>query len=131
MLERLEKLEENVARLEAFRRTRSSDSIKNDTFEEWALRYGLFESIQIVIDIACHVSGKYNLGHAKSYAECIENLAAYGYLEKELARRLVAAVGLRNLLIHEYVAVDAEKLFGFLEHLDDFRAFVMQIKAAL
>jgi uncharacterized protein YutE (UPF0331/DUF86 family) len=38
--------------------------------------------------------------------------------------KLVATVGLRNLLIHEYVAIDLAQLYGFLDHLKDFEQFV-------
>jgi len=131
MLERLAKLEENIARLREFRRTRTPERLQEDPFEEWALRYGLFESIQIVIDLACHLSARYNLGVSRSYAECIENLSRHDHLDRDLARRLVAAIGLRNLLIHEYVTIETDRLFGFLDHLEDFSDFVRQIKTLL
>jgi len=50
----------------------SLEDVKKNKFDEWALRYGIFESIQIIIDIACHVAAKYNLGSSKSYVECTE-----------------------------------------------------------
>jgi len=40
-------------------------------------------------------------------------------------------VGLRNILVHEYVAVDDEKLYHFLEYLNDFIAFVQEIRENL
>jgi uncharacterized protein YutE (UPF0331/DUF86 family) len=36
--------------------------------------------------------------------------------------------GLRNLLVHEYVIVDIDKLYGLLQHLDDFKDFITAIE---
>ena len=124
MLERAQQLEENIARLKEFRKKRTIEDVVNDPFAEWALRYGLFESIQIIIDIACHLVGKYNLGVVKSYAQCLEQLEKFQYIDKALAKKLIAAVGLRNLLIYECAAIDPQRLYNFLDYLDDLAQFV-------
>ena len=120
MLERLEQLEENIARLRLFQQSKTLEDVISNPFDEWALRYGFFESIQIMIDIACHLVGKYNLGATKSYAHCIERLLEQDFIDEELAKRLIATIGLRNLLIHEYVTVDPKRLYGFLDHVGGF-----------
>ncbi len=127
MLERLKNLEENVALLKRMKKEMSAEDIRTNRFDEWALRYGLFESIQIVIDIACHIAGKYNLGASDSYAECIDKLIQHDYIDASLGQNLIAAIGLRNLLIHEYTKLDTDKLYGFLDSLDDFSRFIEQI----
>lgn len=114
MLERVQTLEENIANLKRMRSEYTLERIAENKFDEWALRYGLFESIQIVIDLSCHLVGKYNLGTAKTYVECIEKLVAHDYIDAELGKKMTAAIGLRNMLIHEYVKIDIEKLYGFL-----------------
>lgn len=50
MLERLSILERNISELEKFRSKNELAEIKNDLQLQWIMRYGLFESIQIVID---------------------------------------------------------------------------------
>ena len=37
-------------------------------------------------------------------------------------------VGLRNLLVHEYIEIDEEKLYQFLDHLDDFMQFGIEMR---
>ncbi|ADV46112.1 type VII toxin-antitoxin system HepT family RNase toxin [Nitratifractor salsuginis] len=127
MLQRIEQLEENIRSLQQFKEEHSLESIRRNRFDEWALRYGLFESIQILIDLSCHLVHRYNLGAVKSYGECIRRLVEHGYLEAALGERLTGAVGLRNLLIHEYARIDPEKLYGFLELTGDFTDFIRQI----
>ncbi|QOP44251.1 DUF86 domain-containing protein [Sulfurimonas sediminis] len=128
MLERLVQLEENISTLKELQNKISLDDVRRNKFDEWALRYGIFESIQIVIDISCHIAAKYNLGSSKSYVECIEKLEKFEYISNSLSKSLIGAIGLRNMLIHEYVRIDIEQLYSFLEYIDDFSAFAVAAK---
>jgi len=128
LLQRLETLEENIVNLNTLKRKFTVEDIKENKLDEWSLRYGIFESVQIIIDIACHISGKYNLGPAKSYAQCIENLQHQNYISKALSKNLISAIGLRNLLIHEYTKIEIEKLYDFLNFTNDFAQFIKEIK---
>ncbi len=69
-----------------------------------------------------------NLGMPKNYAESITILISAGYLKKELGKKIIKMVGLRNMLVHEYGIIDVVKLFEYLNYLDDIRAFVNAIK---
>jgi uncharacterized protein YutE (UPF0331/DUF86 family) len=88
----------------------------------------LLESIQIVIDISCHLASEYNLGNPSSYGECIELLGKNNYIGRELEHKLIGMAGLRNLLAHEYTAVKVEKLYDLLDHLDDIKEFIETVK---
>src|SRR3990172_12699318 len=117
MFHRLQLLEDNVKQLAALRNRYGLHDIKADKTKEWALRYGFLESVQIVIDISCHLVSKYNLGNPASYAECIELLKKFNYIDETLASKLAGMIGLRNILAHEYVTVEAEKLYALLDNL--------------
>jgi uncharacterized protein YutE (UPF0331/DUF86 family) len=123
MLERFRLLEENILELAKFRQNVDEEKISTDKSTQWAMRYGLLESIQIVIDISCHMVSQFNLGNPSTYSECLELLGKADYLPVELTKKLVSMAGLRNLLAHEYVAIDNKKLFGLLDNLSDFREF--------
>lgn len=129
--EKLKHLEENIIVLKDIKSTLTLDDIKSNKRYEWEVRYGLFESIQILIDISCKISSYYNLGNPKSYKECVELLVKYDYLSIELSKKILAMVGLRNLLVHEYIQVDDEKLYQFLEYLDDFILFAVEIDKSI
>lgn len=45
--ERLKTLENNIAELRKMKADVQAEAFKNNTRQQWALRYGLFESIQI------------------------------------------------------------------------------------
>ncbi|OHD78840.1 MAG: hypothetical protein A3J97_01725 [Spirochaetes bacterium RIFOXYC1_FULL_54_7] len=127
MLERLAQLESNVNRLEAIERDYKPDDLSSSNLLEWAVRYGLIESIQIVIDTACGLCNKNNLGSPRNYEDCLRLLQEFKYLPPELAGTLIRIVGLRNLLIHEYVAIDNARLYGFLSELSVFRDYAKAI----
>jgi uncharacterized protein YutE (UPF0331/DUF86 family) len=129
ILEKLKGLSDNLIILEFIREELSGGVVSKRT--EWEIRYGLFESIQIVIDIACKVTSYYNLAHPKSYGECISALVNSKYIDSNIAQKTIKMIGLRNLLIHEYATIDTVKLIDFLEYLDDFREFAHQIQKSV
>jgi len=127
LLPKLKQLEENIKLLQEIKTSISLEDLKTNRRYEWEIRYGLFESIQIIIDVSCKISNHYNLGNPQTYKECIELLGKHHYLTQELTQKVIAMVGLRNLLVHEYVAIDEEKLYQFLEFLEDFVLFIKEI----
>jgi len=126
LLSRLKELEENLRILHEFK-SLSFDDIRADKKLLWGLRYGMLESLQIVIDTSCAVVSYYNLGNPKSYAECVEILGREGYLTKGLTQHIVKAIGLRNILVHEYFGVDDELVYKSLNDLKDMEEFSVQI----
>lgn len=127
MIERLKILENNVKELQAFKKRFSLVDIRSDKSREWALRYGFLETIQIVIDVSCHLVVKYNLGNPASYSDCIDLLKRHEYIDEQLADKLFGMIGLRNILVHEYIIVEAEKLYYLLNNVDDFKEFADKI----
>ncbi len=123
---KLKELEDNLDELQRFEQYEASD-LQEDRQLRWALRYGFLESIQRVIDVACAVVSLKSLGYPKSYADCIRMLRDAGILPEALAGDLVKAVGLRNILVHDYLEVDDGELLRSLDQLDDLRAFVSHI----
>ena len=125
---KLKRLEDNLRVLSNFKNEYSLEDITSNKVDEWGLRYGLLESIQIIIDIACSFVADKNLGLPKNYSECITLLISNKYLDKSLGNRLTKMVGLRNLLVHEYGIIDTEKLYEYLDHLQDIRDFAASLK---
>ena len=131
MLDRLHQLEDNIAELLQFKIKNSFEDIKGNKSIEWSLRYGFLETIQIIIDISCHLASKYNLGNPKSYSECIELLSKYKYIDEGLNEKMVGMVGLRNILVHEYINIDLHQLYDLLNNIEDFKEFVKKIKSKI
>lgn len=125
--DKLKRLEDNLRELNNFKMNYTLEDVIADKVDEWGLRYGLFESIQIIIDLACSFVSEKNLGMPQNYSECISILVSNKYLDKDLGERISRTVGLRNLLVHEYGIIDVKKLYEYLDHLKDIRDFAIAI----
>lgn len=127
MRERLIQLEANLGKLERLRDQRTDEPVGDPSDRAWAIRYDLIESIQIVIDTACAIVNRNNLGVPKNHEDCLKRLADAGYLQRDLAATLVCILGLRNLPIHEYVTIDDARVETSLADLSTFRAYAKAV----
>ncbi len=132
MYSRIELLENNIIELEKMKvQLEHEPDLFQKKTNEWSLRYGLLESIQIVIDIACHIVGNYNLGNPNSYGNCVELLVKFNYIDESLGKNIRSMIKLRNLFAHEYTLVDVKKLSSYLGLLEDFRNFIRSVSGYL
>ncbi|HLE97681.1 MAG TPA: DUF86 domain-containing protein [Candidatus Thermoplasmatota archaeon] len=84
--------------------------------------------LECMIDVGEMVIAWKSLGHAEENRDVFLLLGRRGVLDEALARRLVRAAGLRNLLVHQYEAIDRERLKRTLsEDLKDFSEFARQV----
>ncbi|MCP5498580.1 MAG: DUF86 domain-containing protein [Leptospiraceae bacterium] len=127
-MSKLSLLEDNILQLERLKiKHKDNPDFFSEKTNEWALRYGFLESIQIIIDISCDISTTYNLGNPKNSRECIEILATNKYLSSSLSETLAKMVGLRNLLAHEYAKINIKQLASFLNRITDFKKFISEV----
>ncbi len=84
----------------------------------------LQRATQACIDAANHVVAEQGLGLPATQRETFSLLEQAGVLDSELAGRLRAMVGLRNVAVHAYVDIDLAVLRAIVAtHLDDLRRF--------
>ena len=65
----------------------------------------------------------------EDYGDTFEVLAREGVLAADLASRLRAAAGLRNVLVHGYADLDHDAVWASLERLGALRDFAAAIVA--
>ena len=81
-------------------------------------------AIECCVDIATHVIGAEGWTPPATSRAAFQVLAGHGRIPVDLARRLGAAAGLRNLLVHHYTAIDLTRLAAAVrDDLDDLREF--------
>ena len=68
-------------------------------------------AVQNCIDIAAHIISEEELGIAGSTNEMFYILQENGYLSPELTENMVAAVGFRNLVVHEYGNIELRQVY--------------------
>src|SRR3990172_7136634 len=99
------------------------DRFLADRKEQWAAAYALQTTVQALLDAGAHIlSGRFKES-PREYAEIVPQLIRHGVLHAPLGERLLKVAGFRNILVHEYAAVDYALVHEKLGQLDDLAAF--------
>lgn len=102
----------------------SSDALLADRTRREVVILNLFIALQDCLALAAHWLADAGLDVPQSYAEVFRRLGERGVIDPELAARLAAAAGLRNLVAHRYGALDWQRIHAFAAtRLDDLLAF--------
>jgi uncharacterized protein YutE (UPF0331/DUF86 family) len=85
-------------------------------------------AVQSCIDIAAHIIGEEGLGVPGSTSEMFYLLEESGYLDRDLAEKMVKAVGFRNLIVHQYSKVEMKRVFEIAQKdIQDLREYLVAI----
>jgi uncharacterized protein YutE (UPF0331/DUF86 family) len=78
--------------------------------------------------LAAHIISDEELGIAGSTNEIFYILQENGYIDIKLADKMVAAVGFRNLVVHEYGRIDLKQVYEIAQgDVDDLEMFLRTI----
>ena len=64
----------------------------------------------------------------EDYTEAVRSLARDGRFPPELVRKLERLPGFRNVVIHEYVALDLDRVIDALDDLDPVEQFLELVR---
>lgn len=108
----------------------SVEAMRSDRKTRDLVLYELQRAIQNVLDLGSHLLA--DRGKAVSeYSEIFAVLAEEGAIPTELAERVRGLAGFRNVIIHDYVDVDLDRVAGFVnDRLDDLRDLARHINRA-
>jgi uncharacterized protein YutE (UPF0331/DUF86 family) len=81
-------------------------AIGRDVKEQRFVLHTLQLAIQSALDAASHIVSDERLGEPERNRELFDLLATAGWIPRQLADRLGEMAGFRNLLVHEYAAID-------------------------
>lgn len=85
------------------------DRLKNFTHQD-AIVLNLERACQAAIDLAMHVLAMDHLGVPQSSAHAFDLLSQAGRISPEVARKMRAMVGFRNVSVHQYQELSLEVL---------------------
>lgn len=103
----------------------------DDRKEQWAAAYALQTAVQALLDAGAHVLSGHFKESPREYSEIVPLLTRHGVLAAALGERLRGVGGFRNVLVHEYAAVDYGLVHEKLGHLEDLVAFAAALDAWL
>ena len=88
--------------------------------------------IEACVDIAGHMISDLRMRTPSSYADTFRVLGEHSVLDHELLGNMEKMAKFRNVVVHQYEAVDPEIVIAILrKHIDDFRSFRDAIVACL
>jgi uncharacterized protein YutE (UPF0331/DUF86 family) len=100
------------------------DAFRADRTAREVVILNLFIALQDCLSLAAHWLSDAGIDVPQSYAQAFLRLGDRGVVPAELAARLAAASGLRNLVAHRYGVLDWDRIHEIAStRLDDLLAF--------
>jgi uncharacterized protein YutE (UPF0331/DUF86 family) len=124
LVERLADLRRHLEHLDRLRpRVASADDLRRDLSLHNDVLFSLLTICQIVIDISGELAGRRG-DRYDDYLGAVRSLSHDSRFPAALVRDLERLPGFRNVLIHEYVALDMDRVVEALAQLSPVRRFV-------
>ncbi len=131
LTEKLESLRRCVKRIED-RRAGSAEELEGDLDRQDILALNLTRAVQLCVDMAVQVLTEIERPLPATMGEAFTGLADAGVIDDELATRMRAAVGFRNVAVHAYRRLDWDIVHDVShEGLHDFERFAARIVSLL
>ncbi|WP_078430234.1 type VII toxin-antitoxin system HepT family RNase toxin [Alkalihalobacterium alkalinitrilicum] len=103
------------------------ENLKNYTKQD-SIILNLQRACEASIDLAMHLIAKKKLGVPQTSREAFDVLHQQDLIPEELAKKMKAMVGFRNIAVHDYQKVNLDILKSILEnHLIDFQQYTKVI----
>jgi uncharacterized protein YutE (UPF0331/DUF86 family) len=104
--------------------------IHSDRMLRHAVERILTQLVELAASVNEHVVGARVQQVATSYRESFELAAECGLIDADLRDELLPSVGLRNVLVHEYLAVDLGIVAAAIPRaINGYRSYVAQVAA--
>jgi uncharacterized protein YutE (UPF0331/DUF86 family) len=130
LVERLAELRRHLDHLEELGpRVTAPEVLERDLSLHNDVLFSLMTVCQLVIDIAGELAGRRGQ-RFEDYTQAIRSLSADPRFPPEVVQQLVPLAGFRNVVIHEYVALDMQRVVEALRRLAPVRQF-LEIVAAI
>jgi uncharacterized protein YutE (UPF0331/DUF86 family) len=124
LAERLVELRRYLDHLHAIRpRVTGRESLERDLSLHNDVLFSLLTVCQIVIDVAGELSARRG-ERFEDYTGAVRNLGQDPRFSPDLVRALERLPGFRNVLVHEYTALDMERVVEALNGLDPVQQFL-------
>ena len=109
----------------------SADEFLRDRTCREVVTLNLFLALQQAIAVATHWIADAGWEIPASHGATFVSLAERGVIDADLAERLRAAAGLRNLIAHQYGAIDFRRIFDIAQRdVDDLIGFCALVATA-
>jgi uncharacterized protein YutE (UPF0331/DUF86 family)/predicted nucleotidyltransferase len=129
LVERVAELRRHLTHLQELRpRVPDRASLERDLSLHNDVMFSLLMVAQLTIDLAGELSARRG-DRFEDYTEAVRNLARDSRFPATLVRELERIPGFRNVVIHEYVAVDLDRVVEALSQLEPVEEFLRIVAA--
>ncbi len=120
-------IENSLGRLKEKQKV-SFDEFKKDIDLQDIVLHNLQLAIQGCIDMASHIISDEGWRVPATLAELFDVIAKHKIISRELGERLSKMAGFRNIIIHEYEAIDLKKVYSILtKDIKDIYSFLQEV----
>lgn len=128
IMPRIDGIRKNILKLQGFGKFPFEKFREGDPFD--LAQHHLRLALEGVFHIGAHILSRLPGGRTVAYSEIAEKLGETGVVDKSFAENaLVPMAKLRNLLVHHYADLDAQKLYDVINnHLTDIETFLRAVK---
>ena len=127
IMAKLSKLKQYLNYLRELRRSSFEDFMGDFKITGAVERY-LQVSIECMIDVGNEIISSLQLQRPERYRDIPYILARSGVISERFADTMASMIGFRNLLVHDYAAINLKLVYEFLQtKLTDFEEFIRQI----
>lgn len=128
LVERLAELRRHLDHLRKLRpRVTGPEALDRDLSLHNDVLFSLLTVCQLVIDVAGDLSARRG-DRFEDYTEAVRNLGRDARFPPDLVRELERLPGFRNVLVHEYVALDMSRVVEAIDRLDPVESFLSIVR---
>lgn len=127
VVERLAFLKETLEELKPLQERPKEELTKNKVLR-WAIEHGLHLAAEAIFDIGNHILVGHFSKRAVGYDLVLNELSQMKVISIALCTRFERLGGFRNILVHEYMKIDFDKVYERLQNgLEDFEKFIKEL----
>ncbi|MBI5699571.1 DUF86 domain-containing protein [Candidatus Saganbacteria bacterium] len=113
-----------------------SDKSFKEYQEDFYIKSTAERLIQLLVECASDINNHVVVESGKrppeDYTSSFVRAAEAGLISRDLAEKIKGAGGMRNIIVHEYMEIDDEKVYRILPlALKDFKEYLKQVSAFL
>jgi uncharacterized protein YutE (UPF0331/DUF86 family) len=86
-------------------------------------------AIESCIDISAHIISERGLEAPEKVTDIPSILAKERIITEDFVETFTKMIALRNIIIHEYLYIEMEKIYEVLQRTEDFRRFAICIRS--
>lgn len=119
---RLERLDNVLQRLEEIKKSSQEEFLNDWRLQDISLR-NLQVAVECCLDIGTYLLSHINKELPDTYIGVVDKLGATLIIDKETVSLLKEFVKLRNIIVHEYLAIDYPRVYTYLQRTNVFKNY--------